>query len=112
MIRLARRAWRIARLAVLFFADLTVSGCRVAIAAFGPNAGMSGDIVRFPLDVRSDMQITLLANLICLTPGTLVLDVEDDRSALLVHIMFADDSDEIGRDLKTGLETRIREIWE
>jgi len=43
-------------------------------------------IIAFPLTIKSDAEITLLANLITLTPGTLSVDVSEDRSDLRVFI--------------------------
>ncbi len=37
----------------------------------------------FPLTVDRDFEITLLANMITLTPGTLSVDVSDDRKSAL-----------------------------
>lgn len=42
----------------------------------------------------------MVANLISLTPGTLSLDVSDDRRVLYIHAMFLDDEDELRRSLK------------
>lgn len=50
-----------------------------------------------------------MANLISLTPGTLSLDVDEDGSALFVHVMYLDDEAETLAQLKT-LETRLLEL--
>ena len=42
-------------------------------------------IFAYPLKVDRDFEITLLANLITLTPGTLSVDVSADRRTLFVH---------------------------
>jgi multicomponent Na+:H+ antiporter subunit E len=57
-----------------------------------------------PLDVKSDVGILLVTNLISLTPGTLSLDVSRDRRTLAVHAMFVDDPDELRDQLKRGME--------
>jgi len=65
-----------------------------------------------PLDVKSDAGIFLVTNLISLTPGTLSLDVSEDRKTLYVHAMFADDPEEVCRKLKSGMERWVREAVE
>ena len=52
-------------------------------------------IIIMPLDVKTDAGILLVANLISLTPGTLSLDVSEDRKNLKIHAMFADDPEEL-----------------
>jgi len=68
--------------------------------------------VEVPLDVRSDAEILLVTNLISLTPGTLSVDVSEDRRTLLVHAMFADDEEQLVADLKGGMERMVREAFE
>jgi multicomponent Na+:H+ antiporter subunit E len=67
-------------------------------------------IIRLPLDARTDMEIMAVANLISLTPGTLSIDLSDDRHYLYVHVMFLDDVDVVRRELKDGLERRVLEV--
>lgn len=49
----------------------------------------------------------LVANLISLTPGTLSLDLSDDKRVLYVHVMFLDDIDATRQQIKRGLEKRV-----
>ena len=42
-------------------------------------------IVRISPDLKTDLGITLLANSITLTPGTLSVDVDEDKNDLYVH---------------------------
>jgi multicomponent Na+:H+ antiporter subunit E len=70
--------------------------------------------VAVPLDIEtdSDAEITLLANLISLTPGTLSLDLSPDRRTLYVHAMDipGGDLDRFRRNLKQELERRVIEV--
>jgi multicomponent Na+:H+ antiporter subunit E len=75
-----------------------------------PRHMMQPAIVAIPLDVHSDVAITALANLIGMTPGTLPIDVSDDRTVLYLHVMYVDDPDEIRREVKDGLERRVLEL--
>jgi len=67
-------------------------------------------IIALPLDARSDFEISTLASVISLTPGTLSLDVSSDRATLYVHCMFVDDPDEMKRSIKNGLERKLLEV--
>jgi multicomponent Na+:H+ antiporter subunit E len=96
--------------AAFFVKEVVVSAVRVAHDVLTPRQRMRPAIVDVPLDVRSDGQITLLAILITLTPGTLALDVSPDRRTLVVHAMFAADADRVRHDIKSGFERRILEL--
>jgi multicomponent Na+:H+ antiporter subunit E len=67
-------------------------------------------IVAIPLDLRSPLAITLLAQMITLTPGTLSLDVSSDRRVLYVHSMYVDDIDAFRRSIKDGFERRLLQV--
>jgi multicomponent Na+:H+ antiporter subunit E len=64
-------------------------------------------IVAVPLDAKTDAEITVLALFISLTPGTLAIDVSDDRKVLYVHEMFITDPEEVRRQLKAGFERYV-----
>jgi multicomponent Na+:H+ antiporter subunit E len=106
------RVWRILRLTGYFLYELVVSSVRVAWDVVTPRHLSNPAIIEMPLDVKSDLEILLVTNLISLTPGTLSLDVTPDRSTLIVHAMFADDPEALVRDLKGGMERMVREVFE
>lgn len=99
-------AWR--RLAILFFRELALSVNDVAKTVLSPRRPVRSAIVAVSLDLSSDEAITLLANMITLTPGTTSLHVSEDRSVLYVHVMNA--SDESVRQIKEGFERSVREV--
>ena len=106
------RAFRAVKLVLFFIYDLLLSSFRVAYDVLTPTDYSNPKILRMPLDVQSDIEILLVTNLISLTPGTLSLDVTQDRKTLIVHAMYADDPDEVIRNLKNGMERLVKEVFE
>jgi multicomponent Na+:H+ antiporter subunit E len=108
-----RRLRRITSLALLFLWELIVSAVRVAFIVVRPNlkASLRPAIVAFPLTVKSDAEITLLANLITLTPGTLSVDVADDRSVLYVHVLDLVSRDQLIAEIAGGFERKVQEVF-
>ena len=45
-----------------------------------------------------------------MTPGSLAVDVADDRSVIYVHAMYLHDPDELRRQIKDDLERRVLEL--
>lgn len=105
------RLYRILKLFVVFLREFVVSVLRVAWLVMSPRMTFTPAAFRFPLRLRSDRQITLLANLITLTPGTLTVDVAEDRSALVVHAIDCPDVEAACRDIRDGFERLIREAF-
>lgn len=96
---------------VYFAKELWLSSVKVARDAFSPRLNLKPVIVRMPLDVTSDLEIFLVANLISLTPGTLTLDVAPDRSFLVIHTIYGDDPEAVVAELKSGMEHRVKEVF-
>ncbi|EOZ98465.1 Na(+) H(+) antiporter subunit E [Indibacter alkaliphilus LW1] len=71
---------------------------------------LSPAIIKVPLAAKSDLEITFLANLICLTPGTMVLDVSDDKKAMYVHSLHCEDRDTFIKEIKTEFEQRLLDL--
>jgi multicomponent Na+:H+ antiporter subunit E len=106
------RIGRIASLVCLFFKELMLSAWNVAVMVVKPRMNVQPGIFAFPLTVTSDFQITLLANLITLTPGTLSVDVSDDRRFLYVHAVDCTDIEATKRDIANGFERKIMEAFQ
>jgi multicomponent Na+:H+ antiporter subunit E len=111
--RILRKIGQIASLMLLFFYELAASAIRVAIVVLTPDmkTALRPAIIAFPLTVKSDAEITLLANLITLTPGTLSIDVSEDRSVLYVHVLTLSTRESLIADIAGGFEARVREIY-
>lgn len=92
------------RLFVMFNWELFVSSAQVAWDVVTPRHRSRPALIEMPLSVRSDAGILLVTNLISLTPGTLSLDVSEDRSTLLIHAMFGEDPQAVVRAIKGGME--------
>lgn len=98
-------------LGLLFLRELALSAWHVTITVLRPRMALKPGIFAFPLSLHSDIEITLLANLITLTPGTLSVDVSADRRLLYVHALDCADPDALRRSIAEGFERRIREAF-
>jgi multicomponent Na+:H+ antiporter subunit E len=81
-------------------------------APLAPASYVCPGVVAIPLDARTNAEITLLANLITLTPGSVSLDLSEDRRVLYVHAMYIDggDVEAYRRSVKDDLERRVLEL--
>lgn len=93
-----------------YLRELVKANLIIAIDILRRNPRIRPGIVAIPLDAKTDFEITLLANLITMTPGTLSLDISDDRKVLYIHAMYIDDPEEVRRETKEVLERRILDL--
>lgn len=106
-----QRASRLTRFLFFYLMELFLSNLRVAATVLSPNMRITPAVVAIPLSAESELSISLLANLITLTPGSLTLDISADRRVLYVHTMYADDIDRFRLSIKE-LERRVLEVTE
>ena len=90
--------------AVLVLWEVVKSNLRVAWDVVTPRTLRRPGIVAVPLSARTDLEIAVVANLITLTPGSLCLDVSEDRRTMYVHAMFVDSPDQVRNEIKKRFE--------
>ena len=102
---------QVGRFALFYLWQLMLANLRIAYDVLTLTHHMRPGVIAVPLEAETDAEITLLANLISLTPGTLSLDVSPDRRVLYVHVMYIDDDVEHSRRaIKDGLERRVLQV--
>ena len=99
------------RLFFFFVWELVVATLRVAIDILTPRHRMRPAILAVPVEVESPAELTLLANIVTLTPGTLILDVSPDQKTIYVHSMYANDIDESRQSIRNGLASLVRKVF-
>ncbi len=105
------RSVKVISLMLLFLYELVMSAWRVMVLVLSPKMDLKPGIFAYPLKVDRDFEITLLANLITLTPGTLSVDVSEDRRFLYVHALDCSSPDDLRRDIAEGFERKIMEAF-
>ena len=97
-------------LAGFFARELLVANVRVA-ADVVRGTQIEPAVVAIPLDVTTDGEILLLSMLINITPGSVTIDLSDDRRTLYVHVMHMRTADETRREIKAGFERRVKLLF-
>ncbi len=105
------RARRVASLFLLFLNELMKSAFRVAKLALSPKLQLRPGFIAYELTTDRDIEITILANMITLTPGTLSVDVSDDKKTLYIHVVNFDDLEVLRTEIREGFERKIMEAF-
>lgn len=104
------RVFKIIKLALIFLRELVSSNLSILKLVYTPKPEIEPGIFALPLEVKSNWEITLLAHLITLTPGTLSVAVSDDNTTLYIHAIDIDEIDESIREIKDSFEKAILEV--
>jgi len=98
------------RLLGFFIKELLVANWAVTKLVLSPRRQVRAGIIAYPLELQNDILITLLANMITLTPGTLSVEVTPDRRFLFIHILDIADTEEEKRKIKDGFERYLQRL--
>ena len=92
--------------------DILMANLTVAGLVLGPPRRLRPAFVVLPLRLKSELAISLLANTICLTPGTVSARLSADRSELLVHVLDAADPQAVVAEIQARYEAPLLEVFE
>lgn len=83
-----------------FIKGVVVGNLDVAYRTLHPRLPIHPGILAVDVSGRSPLEVTMIANTITLTPGTLTLDVDMKKGILFVHTINARELEEVREDLK------------
>lgn len=104
------RVYAVMKLVLLFFRELLLSNIAVLKVILKPRLTITPGIFALETKLTKDWEITTLANLITLTPGTLVVNVSADNKTLYIHAMDLADKQEAIDNIKNTFEKAIMEV--
>ncbi len=98
-------------LLLFLIVQLVAANLRMMVDVLRWRTRIAPAVIGLPLDVESDMEILLLAALINITPGSVALDVSEDRKTMYVHVMHVSTPDEARAEIKNGFERRVIKLF-
>ena len=107
-----RRPGRLLRLAGVFLYDVVVANLEVAKLILAGPRRLHPAFVVVPLDLTDELAISLLANIICLTPGTVSAQLSADCRQLLIHALDCTDPQALVLSVKRRFEAPLKEVLE
>ncbi|MFC4995534.1 Na+/H+ antiporter subunit E [Rubritalea tangerina] len=92
-----------------YLKEVVVSNLRVAADIVTPQHLMKPEILEVDVSGLTPKQLFVASNLITMTPGTLSMDVVDDR--LFIHCMYCVDKQEAEENLVENYVNRVRDVF-
>jgi len=75
------------RFLLVFLWELVKASLTVVVQVLHPGRPLRQAVIAVPVEGISDRMLTLIANAVSLTPGTLALEVDRPRAVLYVHVL-------------------------
>lgn len=110
-VRIARPMTLLRFLLVVLY-DIVLANLTVARLILGPPERLRPAFIEYPLQLQSELAISLLANTISLTPGTVSARLAPDRRHLLIHALDVEDLEAAIATIHRRYETPLKEVFE
>ena len=92
------------------FWQIVLANLRLTRDVLSVHHRMRPGVIQLPLSITTDGEILLLAAMINITPGSVTLDVSEDRRTMFVHVMHITTVEDARSEIKEGFERRILEL--
>ncbi len=92
--------------------DILVANIAVARLIMGRQERLEPAFLELPLRLETDVAISVLANTISLTPGTVSTFLSADRRCLIIHSLHTTDPEEMLETIRQRYEAPLKEILE
>ncbi|WP_436884127.1 Na+/H+ antiporter subunit E [Mammaliicoccus sciuri] len=105
-----RPVWKSLILAVIFMKELILANIDVIRIVIQKEIHNKPAFFAYPTDLDKDWEISLLSQLITLTPGTIVVAISDDKKTLYIHSIDFSDIDSEVSAIRDSFEKAIKEV--
>ncbi len=106
------RIFRFILFSLYYFKELFVASVLLAWDIIRPHKTFSHGIIGVDLDLVNDTAIIAFVNLVSMTPGSLSVELTQDKTKLYIHAMYLDDPDKFRQKIKNKFERKIKMIFE
>ena len=107
--RVLRRVPAFLRYLAFFVKNVIVGNLDVAYRALHPDLPVYPGILAVDIEGLSDLEVTMMANTITLTPGTLTLDFDLNRDRMFVHTINAREIEEVREGIQ-AIQRHVRRV--
>ena len=107
-----KRPGLVLRYAFRVLGDIILANLQVSLIILDPRGRMNPAFIEYPLQLKENFPITVLASTITMTPGTVSAHLRLDGRSLLIHALDADDIDAVIHEIHERYERPLMEIFE
>ena len=101
------KAFYIIQFIIYYLFQLVKSNIQIAYITLSPRLNIKFGLITVPLSLNSDFGLLLYSNLVSMTPGSLVTDIDKSKTIVTVHVIFTKNEKEI-YDEVLSMQNRIK----
>lgn len=96
---------------LFYIKEVVKTNLIVAMEVLTPTHYMKPGFVKIDVSHINDRQLVIFCNLLTMTPGSMVVDVADDKSFVNVHILYLEDELVAIREIEENYLSKVKELF-
>lgn len=109
--RLLFKFYYIIAFILLYFSKLVEANLYIAYDILTPKLKINPGFIIVPLTLKSNFGMLLFSNLLSMTPGSISIDITQDRKAMWVHVLYQRAEEDMQKEFKE-IQDKIERITE
>lgn len=107
--KIIRKIYYILDFLIYYFIQLIKSNLFIAYDILTPTNYINPGFIEVPLNIKSDLGLLLFNNLLSMTPGSLSIDISNDKKYMTVHLLYIESEQKAMQTVKK-VENKIKKI--
>lgn len=95
-----KKIYYIIEFALFYFVQLVQSNLYIAYDILTPKMRSKPDFIIVPITIKSDFGLLLFSNLVSMTPGSLTIDIDKEKSFIEIHILYYQNKEKVLKEIK------------
>lgn len=106
---LIKKIYYIVEFVVFYLVKLVQANIYIAWDILTPKMHTKPAFMEVPVTLKSNLGLLLFSNLLSMTPGSLSMDITEDRKKVIIHVLYYSTDDIMLKDLM-GIQDKIKRI--
>ncbi len=94
------KTYQAALFLIYYLIKVVQANVYIAYDILTPKALSTPELIWIPIKIKTDFGLLLLTNLITMTPGTLSIELSEDKKKILVHSLYNDKNGNVIEDIE------------
>ncbi len=99
--KIIKKAYYIVEFIVIYIVKLVQSNMYIAYDILTPEMRTKPDFIYVPITIKSDFGLLLFSNLVSMTPGSLTIDIDKEKTFIEIHVLYNQNKENVLKEIET-----------
>ncbi|PLX15858.1 MAG: hypothetical protein C0597_08350 [Marinilabiliales bacterium] len=98
--RIVKKTYFIVEFVLFYMVKLVQANIYIAFDIVTPKMHTMPDFITLPLKIKSDFGLLLFSNLVSMTPGSLTIDINEEKNCIEIHILYNQNKEKVRTEIE------------